>query len=247
MTDEDVLGAIELHSARELRAALDAGLAADARVRGKTLVDWLLEMYTRSDRFPECLALLLERGAALPDPRLAPVLLDDAQGTRELVRKEPEVRSHRTSLTSAFTPLEGVSLLHVAAEYGNVRAVRALLDAGFDAGARAAVDACGLGGHTPLFHAVNSSGNRSLPVMELLLDAGARCDVRLEGLVWGRGFEWETTCFDVTPISYAQLGLLPQFHRKESDVYANVARLLAHAKRRVPPLENVPNRYLAKG
>jgi len=77
-----------------------------------------------------------------------------------------------------------------------------------------------------------------------LLEAGARVDARLAGITWGKGFEWETTCFDVTPISYAQLGLLPQMHRREAEVYANVKRLLQHAGRPVPPLENVPNRYL---
>jgi len=80
--------------------------------------------------------------------------------------------------------------------------------------------------------------------MDLLLRAGARTDVRLPGITWGRGFEWETTCFDVTPVSYAQLGLLPQMHRRELDVYANVKRLLEGADRRIPPLPNVPNRYL---
>jgi preprotein translocase subunit SecA len=61
---------------------------------------------------------------------------------------------------------------------------------------------------------------------------------------WGKGFEWETTCFDVTPISYAQMGLLPQFQRRERDIYDNIKLLLEASKRKVPPLENVPNRYL---
>ena len=56
--------------------------------------------------------------------------------------------------------------------------------------------------------------------------------------------EWETTVFDVTPISYAQFGLLPQVHREERDIYDNIRLLLDAAGRRVPPLENVPNRYL---
>lgn len=80
--------------------------------------------------------------------------------------------------------------------------------------------------------------------MRLLLDAGARSDVQLAGITWGKGFEWETTCFDITPVSYAQLGLLPQMHRNEQDIFDNVRILLASAGRSVPPLDNVPNRYL---
>jgi ankyrin repeat protein len=115
---------------------------------------------------------------------------------------------------------------------------------GADPDARAAVDDYGLNGHTPLFHTVNSNANRSAHLMDLLLEAGARPDVRLPGITWGRGFEWETTLFDVTPVSYAQHGLLPQIHRQETDIYANIRKLLAAGGRDVPPLDNVPNRYL---
>lgn len=80
--------------------------------------------------------------------------------------------------------------------------------------------------------------------MRMLLGAGARTDIRVQGICWGKGFEWETTLFDVTPIAYAQFGLLPQVHRTESDIYANIKLLLEAAGRTVPPLENVPNRYL---
>ena len=77
-----------------------------------------------------------------------------------------------------------------------------------------------------------------------LLAAGAKPDVRVAGITWGKGYEWETTFFDVTPISFAQMGLLPQVHRNERDIYANIRLLLAAAGRKVPPLDNVPNRYL---
>lgn len=56
--------------------------------------------------------------------------------------------------------------------------------------------------------------------------------------------DWETTFFDVTPVSYAQFGLLPQVHRTERDIYENIRALLAAAGRITPPLSNVPNRYL---
>jgi hypothetical protein len=81
-------------------------------------------------------------------------------------------------------------------------------------------------------------------MLQLLLQAGAKTDVRLAGIIWGKGFEWETTCFDVTPLSYAQMGLLPQMHRNEDEIYENIKLLLRAAGRKIPPLDNVPNRYL---
>lgn len=240
----DILGAFEVHSVEGIRAILDAGFDIRASINGKSAITNLTEMYTRSDSFPDCLRLLLERGALLDDPRIASVLLDDADGLAAELRADPSLIEHRTSMTSAFTPLVGASLLHIACEFGNVRAARVLLAMGAEVDARAAFDECGLNGHTPLFHTVNSNDNRSAPLLNLLLDAGARPDIRLQGITWGKGFEWETTCIDVTPISYAQLGLLPQMHRRDRDIYSNVKRLLEASGRVVPPLDNVPNRYL---
>ncbi|HEY4234509.1 MAG TPA: ankyrin repeat domain-containing protein [Lacipirellulaceae bacterium] len=238
--EDDFLGAVELHSVDGLSAALDAGLDVRAPIRGKSPINWLTEMYLRSNRFADCLRLLLDRGAVLDDSVIAPVLLDDG----DAVRANPSLVEHRTTLVSAFTPLVGASMLHVAAEYGNLNAARALIAMGTDVNATAAIDEFGLNGQTPLFHTVNSILNYSEPILRLLLEAGANVDVRLNGIVWGRGFEWETTLFDATPVSYAQFGLLPQVHRREQDIYDIVRRLLAASGRRVPPLENVPNRYL---
>jgi hypothetical protein len=242
--EAELLDAFELHSAAEIRALLDRGLDAVKPLRGKLPVVWLTEMYARSDRFPECLQLLLDRGAQLEDPLLTPVLLDDAEALATALHALPSLLQHRTTLTSAFTPLAGATLLHVAAEFGNAAAARVLIEHGADVDARAAIDDFGLGGHTPLFHVVNSNANRSAPILQLLLDAGARTDVRIAGLTWGQGFAWETTLFDLTPLSYAQFGLLPQVHRDERDIAANVRALLAAAARPLPPLRNVPNRYL---
>ncbi len=127
---------------------------------------------------------------------------------------------------------------------GNFNAARALVEAGADVNATAAVDEQGLNGHTPIFHTVNSAHNRAEPILRLLVGAGAKTDIRLAGVSWGMGYEWETTFFDVTPVSFAQMGLLPQVHRHERDIYSNIATLLEAAGRAVPPLGNVPNRYL---
>ena len=236
--------AIETHAVDRLRAVLEAGFSATAVVRGKTPVQWLLEMYLRSGRFAPCLRLLLDRGGALVDPALAPVLLDDAAALRAALRLEPALLHRRFDLVSAFTPLRGATLLHVAAEYGHVAAAEALLAAGADLEARAAHDDAGGDGQTPLFHTVNSILDHGAAVMHALLVAGARADVRLPALTWGRGFPWETTFYDVTPVSYCQAGLMPQVHRREADVYRNLAALLAAAGRPAPALANVPNQYL---
>lgn len=242
--EDDLLVAFELHSAERIRAALDAGIDVRAPIRGKSPVNWLTEMYSRGDDFPACLQLLLDRGAVPDDPAVIPVLLNDVEGVASAVRTRPALLDHRTSMVSAFTPLAGASLLHVAAEYGNAEVARLLIELGADVNARAAVDEYGLNGHTPIFHTVNSSHNRAAPILQMLLDAGAKSDIAVRGITWGKDFEWETTFFDVTPVSYAQCGLLPQVHRAEVDIYDNIRRLLAAAGRPVPPLANVPNRYL---
>jgi hypothetical protein len=72
----------------------------------------------------------------------------------------------------------------------------------------------------------------------------ARTDIRLAGITWGKGYPWETTFFDVTPITYTQMGLLPQVTRGEEHIYSNIRELLAAADRPIRPLDNVPNRYL---
>lgn len=243
---EDLLYAFDGHDLEGVRAALRAGADACTPVRGKPPVQWLLEQYTRSDRLPDCLREVFARGAVLADPVLVPVLLDDAAAIQAAIRANPAVLLHRTSLVSTFTSLVGVTLLHVAAEYCFVNSARALIEVGADVNAAAAINASGLNGHTPLFHTVNSNRNRAEPIMQLLLAAGAKSDYRIAGLEWGLGYEWETIFFDLTPLSYAQLGLLPQVHRDEQQIWSNVRALLTAAGRPIPPLPNVPNKYLSK-
>ena len=245
--ESDFMNACETHSVSDLRAVLDAGFDVRAPINGLSPVMTLLEMYYRSDAFPECLALLLAAGGTLDDPLLAPVLLNDATQLRAAIAANPSLLSHRTSMRCTFTPLDGATLLHVAAEYGHLAAAAVLVDCGADVNARAATDADGLNGHTPLFHTVNSNANRSAPVMALLLAHGARTDVRVAGITWGRGYPWATWCYDMTPISYAQCGVLPQFQRRETDIADNVRAMLAAAGRPIPTDWNVPNAYLRGG
>lgn len=241
---KDLLSAFDGHDIEGVRAALVAGADASSPIRGKLPIYWLLEEYHRTDRLSDCLRLLFDHGAVLDDDMLRPVLLNDPVGIKTLHAVYATILDHRTTLTSAFTSLIGVTLLHVAAEYGHFEAAKALIELGADVNARAEVNEHGLNGHTPIFHTVNSNANRSAPLMELLLEAGARCDIRLDGIEWGKGYEWETVFFDVTPVSYAQIGLMPQLRRRDADIYANIERMIKALARKMPTLNNIPNRYL---
>lgn len=239
-----LLNGFEVHSTDEIRESLELGIDPNALIDGKTPMMWLIEMYYRSNTFSECVRTLVSAGARLEDSCLLAVLLDDSDLLRSEMAKDRDCITRRIELRCAFTPLMGATLLHVAAEYGLVNAASTLLELGADPNAKANVDQFGFNGHTPIFHTVCQHRNCCKPVLELLLSHGADPCVQLSGISWGKGFEWETTIFDPTPMSYAQAGLHKQFQRAENDVYENI-RLLAKASRRPLPDDlNVPNRYL---
>jgi ankyrin repeat protein len=234
----------ETHSAEKIQEALAAGIDVNGLIDGKTPLTWLVEMYLRSPKFSDCVRCMIQAGARCADTGLVAVLLDDAQLLAAELRKNPSLIHHQVDIRCAFTPLFGASLLHVAAEFGLVKVAAVLIKAGADVEAKAAVDDYGFNGHTPIFHTVCQRGNHCQPVLRLLLEHGAKADIRLTGITWGKSFEWDTTIFDATPLSYAQAGLLPQIGRDERDIYENI-KLLAKASGRALPEElNVPNKYL---
>jgi hypothetical protein len=247
LPEKALLDAFDGHDVDGVRAAIHAGADVCTCIDGKPPIYWLLEQYERSDRLVECIRLLINHGAKLHDPIILPVLLDDPEGIKSAIERSPSLLEHRTSLVSAFTSLEDVSLLHIAAEFGNIKAARALIESGMNVNSKAAMDDNGMNGHTPVFHAVNSIYNRSASILRLLLEAGADATIRVDGVIWGKGYPWETILLDVTPISYAQMGLLPQMHRRELEIYSNIEILLKHAGRQIPPFNNLPNRYLLPG
>lgn len=246
-TEADLLGEFEEHSPDGIRGVLAAGVSPTKPINGARPIDALIGMYLRSPRFPECLQVMLDAGAEVGDPLLQAVLLDDDERLRELLSRSNENLQRKLNPLCAFTSCRGVSALHVCAEFNCTRCARVLLTAGADPNARADQDADGLGGQTPVFHAVNSIFNYCRPVLELLVEAGADLDLRVQSILWGESMSWETVVYDVTPISYAQCGLYRQFHRREEDVYSNIQYLHRKLHGREPRLRNVPNKYLAVG
>jgi ankyrin repeat protein len=243
-SNNELLGALETHDPAAIRHALAAGCSPTVLIDGKSPLIMLTEMYTRTSRFADCLRVLLDAGASFNDSLLESLLVDDEAQLRGILKSSPSELTRSFHLNCAYTPLAGASPLHICAEYNSIHCARALLDAGHPVDATAAIDANGFGGHTPLFHTVNSNRNYCRPMMALLVDARASLDIHLKGIVWGSSFEWETTILDVTPLSYAQCGLYFQFHRREDHIYSNLAYLYQRKYGQPLPLRNVPNKYL---
>jgi hypothetical protein len=241
--EADLLGAFEDHSPEGIQAALAAGVSPTKPINGMRPIDSLIAMYLRSPRFAECLQIMLDAGATIDDPLLQAILLDDDAGLRGLLARSHESVTKKLNPLCAFKSCRGVSALHICAEFNSIRCARILLENGADPNTRADHDSEGVGGHTPIFHAVNSIFNYCRPMMEVL----AEVDVRVKALLWGESMSWETIVYDVTPISYAQCGLYRQFHRREEEIYSNIEYLYRKRYEKAAPLRNVPNRYLVAG
>ena len=127
-----------------------------------TALDYVIATYGRSRQLGTCIQLLLDAGGVTKHD--VPPVLDLLRGRldhlAELLdadaalvdRQFPELDFGVTG--ARRLSLRGATLLHVAAEYGNVEAAELFLDRGADVNARATVDESGIGGQTAIFHAV---------------------------------------------------------------------------------------------
>lgn len=244
-TEADLLEAFEVHSPVEIKTILDAGISPWKLIKGKRPIDCLIEGYLRSPRFADCMRVMLAAGVDLGDPLLQALLLDDSEALKTHIAEDATVLARRFTLVSAFTSCRSVTALHICAEFNSIECGKLLIQSGADVNAPALVDGTGFGGHTPVFHTVNSIFNYCRPMMEILVAAGASLDVRVPMLLWGETMAWETIVFDSTPVSYAQCGLFRQFHRAECDVYDNIRFLISARTGSAPPRRNEPNQYLA--
>jgi hypothetical protein len=123
-------------------------------------------------------------------------------------------------LATFATPLGGTTLLHIAIDYDELEIGRWLLDKGADVNARAAVDADGFGGQTPLFNSVVAQPHFWVNHLKkpdearftrLLLDHGADPNARAslrKRLHPGYGPDTMHEYRDVRPLEFGE-----RFHR----------------------------------
>src|SRR3981081_2394162 len=128
-----------------------------------TALDYLVAGYARSvERLAACIDILLQAGGETKydTPALLALFRGRLDDLAEQIDADPALVNRRFSeLDCGMTggrelTLQGGTLLHVAAEYGNPAAVALLLDRGADVNAGATVNDAGVGGHTAIFHAV---------------------------------------------------------------------------------------------
>jgi Ankyrin repeats (many copies) len=178
------------------------------RARHRTgLLDRTYERLT--ERLSACIDVLLDAGGTTKYnvPGVLEVLrrqLDrfveqlDADSTL-VHRRFPDLDCGSTGARRLL--LQGATLLHVAAEFGNLEAARLLLDRGADVNARATLDEAGVGGQTAIFHAVTQFGYRGLPMARLLVERGADLSVRVK--LPGH-YERQDEVVECTPLGYAR-------------------------------------------
>jgi hypothetical protein len=183
-----------------------------------------LETYARHPEGKHRILAVAARGIPLPDSPPMAVHRGDMDLLAQWLQRDPRLlertftheeffppdlgchADHALALVGA--PLDGATLLHMAADYEEVDIVRWLLDRGMNPDVRAALDADGFGGHTPLFNCIvtYNAGRRDDRIVRLLLDRGADPNVRAS-IRMRLPFARDTAMHeyrDVTPLGWAQ-------------------------------------------
>ncbi len=192
-----------------LRWLLARGANPNCHARGATALDYVIGTYARSpERLSACIDLLLDAGGTTRYN--APGVLDVLR--RQLDRLADQLDADSTLVHRQFPELDcgstgarrlllqGASLLHVAAEFGNVEAARLLLDRGADVNARATVDDAGVGGQTAIFHATTQFADQGFPMAHFLVERGADLSVRVK---LPGDYERPDEVVECTPLGYA--------------------------------------------
>lgn len=242
---QQILICFETHDAKGIKTCFENGVDPNAELNGQPLIYSLIDMYTRGPGFKDCIKVFVDNGVYFEDKVLLAVLMDDAMTLDQLLSSNTGALHRRYTFNCTFTPLFEASLLHICAEYNHLQCAAMLVKHGMDVNVKAGFDANGFGGQTPIFHTVNQDANKSIDVLKFLLSQHADLSITVKGLIWGKGYEWETFIPDVNPVSYAMMGLLRQFQRTEAAIY-NIVSLLMKAKYGIEysPV-NIPNKYLS--
>lgn len=176
--------------------------------RRVTALDYLIGSYVRSPELAACIDLLIGAGGATRYdlPGVLNILRGRVDRLAEQLDANPELLNQRFpeldcgSTGARRLLLQGATLLHVAAEYGSIESAKLLLARGASVNARASLNEAGVGGQTPIFHAVTQSHDLGLAMTRLLLERGSDLSVRVK--IPGH-YEQLHEVVECTPLGYA--------------------------------------------
>ena len=200
-----LMAACECHALQCARLLLEHGADPNRRSAGRpavvnpflaTPLGMAIGTQVRSSHLHALVNALIDAGASYEAGPAMDLHRGDLKSFRERVQRDPALPRQHFSLPYGNTPLEGATLLHVAAEYGEVEAAHVLLDAGTPVDARAGERPDGV---TPLFHAAASYENFGLEMLRLLLERGA--DPNAEAAI-----DVDGSSRIYTPLSWARVG-----------------------------------------
>jgi hypothetical protein len=187
----------------------DVGFAPIDTKYGKHCpLSYVLGSYVRgrNDAKHRMIEILIDCGAHLPAEVAPPVLAihrGDAGALDALVAADPGLAARTfRELPYGNLPLTGATLLHCAVELGEIACVDVLLEHGADVNARSErID--GVGGQTPIFHAINTISDGNFYSLEhLARRAGPRVDLAVRAT-------WRGQPTPVTPLEYAEQAAQP--------------------------------------
>jgi hypothetical protein len=122
---------IEVHSLEGIQNYFEEGGDPNEEHNGVPLFTTMIEMYTRTPRFKDCIKAFINAGLQFQDDALISVLTDDEKKLNGLILQNSEIKNSKYALfKNAYTPLTGATLLHFCAEYNSVACAKLLLKSG---------------------------------------------------------------------------------------------------------------------